>query len=244
MVAVTEAKAGAVLARDKNPDEYMLLLPPDMPATIKAGAETVEAQGDSLTILPPGASSITVKAGGTVARVFSNTVDLAARCSNAAIYADGAPEVTPTVPWPAPKGGFKLRHYPLEPYLDPKIFGRIFRSTNLMINVLEPKTTRRSPRQMSPHSHEDFEQCSLTLAGKFIHHLRTPWTPDMETWREDEHLTFESPSVLVIPANLIHTTQDVGEGVTWLIDIFGPPRRDFSLKPGWVRNAGEYPMPA
>ena len=61
---------------------------------------------------------------------------------------------------------------------------------------------------------------------------------------EDEHATYEaSPSILVIPAGLVHTTQDLGEGVTWLVDIFGPPRRDFSSKPGFVLNEADYPMP-
>jgi hypothetical protein len=41
-----------------------------------------------------------------------------------------------------------------------------------------------------------------------------------------------------------HTTQDVGEGTTWLIDVFGPPRVDFSSKPGFVLNAADYPVRA
>ena len=51
-----------------------------------------------------------------------------------------------------------------------------------------------------------------------------------------------SPSVTVIPAQVIHTST-WGEGDSQLVDIFAPPRVDFSLKPGWVRNDAEYPMP-
>jgi hypothetical protein len=84
---------------------------------------------------------------------------------------------------------------------------------------------------------------SLGLKGSFVHHLRYPWTPDKTRWRDDEHEHYDSPSILVIPARVIHTTQDVGQGSTWLVDIFAPPRMDFSSKPGFVLNAAEYPLP-
>lgn len=145
--------------------------------------------------------------------------------------------------WPDPVGGFKARNYKLSEYTDPKIFGRLFRSSNLMINVFERKTERRDPKKLSPHSHSDFEQISLALECSFVHHLRTPWMADSSTWREDQHLEMHSPSTIVIPTNLVHTTQDVGEGAAWLIDVFGPPRIDFSLQPGVVCSADECPMP-
>lgn len=244
VVAYSDVEPGAVLTRDDNADEYMVLLAPEVSATITAGKERIAARGDSLTIVPPGPSAIAVRAGGRLVRIFSNRAgDLAARAVNAELYADGAPECAPLTPWPEPVGGFKLRNYYLPDYYDPTKFGCLFRSTNLMINVFERKTVRRDPTKMSPHSHDDFEQASLALSGRFIHHLRVPWTPDMTLWRDDEHVELDSPSVLIIPARLIHTTQDVGEGETWLIDIFAPPRLDFSLRAGLVRNEAEYPLP-
>jgi hypothetical protein len=244
VVAVTAVDGGADFARQDNPDEYMLLLTPGVAATVDAGGQRVEAGEDSLTIIPPGPSAITAKGRGYLTRVFSrNATDIAAQAANAALYADGAPEVAQLVPWPDPPGGFRIRHYPLRNHLEPKNFGRLFRSTNLMINVFEPMTAPRDPTKLSPHAHADFEQCSLALSGAFVHHLRFPWTPDMRAWRDDDHAEFGSPSVLIIPANVIHTTQYVGKGVGWFVDIFAPPRMDFSLKPGWVRNADEYPMP-
>jgi hypothetical protein len=249
VVVVTDAAKGAVLERRGQADESMLLLPPGTEALIEANGERLDAGGDSLTILPPGDSRITTRSAGLLARVFSNKAsDLAQKAVNAATYADGAPEVAPIVPWPDPVGGYKLRHYKLAqiPSPDPSALKmRVFRSTNLMINVFERWTKRRDQSKLSPHSHEDFEQVSLGMQGGFMHHLRYPWGSDKNAWQDDEHEHYaQSPSVLVIPPNVIHTTQDVGEGTTWLIDVFGPPRMDFSSRPGFVLNAADYPLPA
>ena len=64
----------------------------------------------------------------------------------------------------------------------------------------------------------------------------------MSTWRDDEHVTFASPSALMIPAGLIHTSQDISEADGWIIDVFSPPRADFPRQHGWVLNAADYPM--
>ncbi len=248
IVAISDAKPGAVLTRDDQPDEWMLLLPEGVDALVEAGSENVEAKGDSLTILPPGPSRVTLRTAGNVVRIFSSrATDLLAKASNGALYADGAPETAPVVPWPNPVGGFRLRHYRLTDYVSPDpspLKMRLFRSTNLMINLFLPWPEPRDETRLSPHAHEDFEQISLALEGTFAHHLRYPWTPDKTRWRDDEHIVFGSPSVLVIPARVIHTSQNIGKGVARLVDIFAPPRFDFSSKPGFVLNAADYPMPA
>ena len=247
-VAVTsEAAATAVLARN-NPDEYMVLLPPGVAAIAEAGGKRVETKGNALLIVPPGESAIRLEKGGQVIRIFSRYAeDLAAAAVNASIYADGAPEVAPLITWPEPVGGFKLRHYDLDAIESPDAHPlkmRVFRSTNLMVNVFMPWSVRRDEKRLSPHSHQDFEQMSLGLKGAFAHHLRYPWSPDRTSWREDEHARYDaSPSTLVIPARVIHTTQDLGDGTTWLADVFSPPRMDFSQKPGFVINESEYPLP-
>lgn len=112
-----------------------------------------------------------------------------------------------------------------------------------MLNIMKPYDSPRNPKALMPHSYTDCEQITLTLKGRFAHHLRTPWLPDSTQWRADEHIEVGSPSALVIPPRLIHTTQAL-EAKCLLIDVFGPPRFDFSRLPGLVRNASEYPMPA
>lgn len=247
-VAVSEVEPGGILERKDNPDEYMVILPPGgVSATIEAGDERIEAKSDSLTIVPPGPSRVTATGKGMIARIISkNAEDLMAKASNAATYADGAPELAPLEPWPDPAGGFKLRHYPLAQYAKAngeRIQPRLFRSTNMMVNLFVHYNTRRDTTKLSPHWHDDFEQASLTLDGRWIHHMRYPWTADMNTWREDDHGELGTPSVVIIPATVVHTSRDVGEGESSLYDIFCPPRLDFARKKGFVINEDEYPLP-
>ena len=244
----TDAAKGARLERSANADEYMVLLPVGTRAEIAAGTETVSANDDSLTIVPPGASTVRLPEGGRVVRIFSaQATDVLAQAANAGTYADGAAEVVPITPWPAPARGYRLYHYNLRDCPSPDsgaLKMRVFRSTNLMINVFLPWLERRDESRLTPHFHDAFEQMSLSMEGAFVHHLRYPWGPDKASWIEDEHEHYESPAVLVIPTYVMHTTQDVGGGTTRLVDVFAPPRLDFSERPGFVVNAADYPMPA
>lgn len=246
VVVATRVHAGCTVERAAagQDDEYMLILPEDMPARIEAAEASVDSTGDSLTIVPPGASRITPSTDGWIYRIFSSQAhDLAQRAGNAAAYEQGAPGVTPLETWPMPVGGYRLRHYRLADHVRTDTTMRLFRTRHLMVNVFLPNKAPRDIRKMTPHSHPDFEQGSLAIRGSYVHHLRYPWTADMTSWREDEHGEVASPSLIVIPPKVIHTSQSIGVSGMRLVDIFAPPRDDFSLKPGLVCNAADYPLP-
>jgi hypothetical protein len=250
-VCVSEVEPGAVIERSSEPEESMLILPPDgVTATIEANDEKIEAGSDSLTILPPGSNRITVKTKGLIARIVSKaSLDLVALAPNNATYADGAPELAPPELWPEPYDGFRIRHYKLADYADPKgerIQPRVFRSTNMLVNIFVHYKTRRDTTALSPHWHDDFEQASLTLNGTWIHHTRHNWGSDIKNWWPDDHSEIATPSIIIIPARAIHTSRDIGADgpESSLYDIFCPPRIDFASKKGFVINESEYPLPA
>lgn len=246
LIAYSEGLAGAELTRSGQPDEYALLLPEaGAGADIATPHGVIHAPGYSIVFIPAGDSTIRLRANAPVVRIFSpRATDIAERASNRDAFAGPHPTVPEFVAWPEPPDGQKVRVYSLDVPAQPGRFGRIFRCTTLMINYLEPRDGPRPKTQVSPHHHDDFEQCSLAFTGTFTHHLRWPWTTDMTQWREDEHLSCGSPSICVIPPPVIHTTTAEGAGINQLVDIFAPPRADFSAKPGWVINEADYPRPS
>jgi hypothetical protein len=244
VVAYSEARPGAIFDRTGQVDEYALLLPDAGTAvTVEAGGETKEIKGYSLTFIPAGASKITVTAGGPVIRLITTqNKDIAALASNGEKYAGPHPQIPDFQAWPDPVGGFKIRTYSLDVPDEPGRFGKLFRCTTFMVNVFPPAGPR-DPSKLSPHHHDDFEQCSLSIGGTFVHHLRWPWTANLADWQADEHEECGSPAIAVIPPRVIHTSASIDPANNLLVDIFSPPRVDFSNMAGWVLNADDYPQP-
>lgn len=242
IVSWTDAKAGDTFARTGQVDEYTVLMySGSAPIKVTAGVENAEVREEAFVVIPPGDSVIEALGDGPIIRILSvMSEDLVAASINKSAY--DVPDVrhAPLVPWPDPVGGFKLRVYVLKDTpIVPGRFGRIFRTTTMMINFLAEEPKPRDKFHLSPHYHDDFEQVSMAVKGDFMHHIRYPWGPDSTQWRPDENKQIDTPSITIIPPPTIHTTQGVGPHQQ-LLDIFSPPREDFS-KQGWVLNAHDYP---
>jgi hypothetical protein len=245
IVAYSETRPGASFERKGQVDEWVLLLPdPGAKAELVVAGTTHTLTGNTITFVPPGDSALRIVSGGRVISLFTTrSSDLVDACLNRAGYVEPRPNIPPFEVWPTPPDGFRVRSYSLDVADEPGRFGRIWRCTTFMVNYLAPNHGPRDITKLSPHHHDDFEQYSLSLQGAFIHHMRWPWTPNMKMWRNDEHEYCGTPSVAVIPPPAIHTTRALDPGLNQLVDIFSPPRVDFSLKAGWVLNAADYPMP-
>lgn len=242
----TDARAGDDLDNGTLDGELAVVVTADSPAfsvLTDHGATAIDEPG--LVVVPPGGSRLVVRGDGPLVRLIEATEPAwRDRAVNADAYAEDHPRVTPLRRWPEPVGGPAVRFYPLSQVPDdPARFGRIFRTRSFMVNFLPENDGPRDPRKLSPHSHDDFEQLSLAVRGEYVHHIRTPWRGDSTTWRDDEHVRIGSPSVAIIPPPTVHTSAASDPGVNQLIDIFSPPRMDFSRRPGWVLNADDYPMP-
>ncbi len=245
VIAHTEAQAGDELSVDTG-GEYMVVVAEGAGVVVEDGSDSEDVNEFAVVVMPSGPSMVRVTAPGIVLRIFGapTVPDLAARCANAADYESPDENVAEFVPWPAPPAGERIRVYRAADYPDePGRLGRLFRCTTVMVNAFDAQTQPRDTTILSPHHHDDFEQVSLQIDGDFTHHMRVPWAANRMHWRDDEHRLTEAPATVVIPPPLIHTSQPSDTGRRFLIDVFAPPRFDFSEQPGWVLNADEYPMP-
>jgi mannose-6-phosphate isomerase-like protein (cupin superfamily) len=239
-VVCTVGEAGTTVNGMAKDEQFVYAL--EGGVIVSSGSDSETLGVEDLAILPPGPWTMRFEQPGYVVQLVTADEPLAAQAANARLYADGAPEVTKISAWPEPVGGYRLRRYStLEAYARGGMV-HAFRTRKLMMvpyaRFLEP----RDETQLTPHAHADFEQGSIALEGEWLHHLRVPWTANRREWRADLHLQVSSPSTTIIPAGVIHTSQGIsGEGMR-LIDVFAPPRRDFSER-GWVDNAADYPMP-
>ena len=231
---------GGTLSGTAVDEQFVYALDGDV--IVSGHGESALLGTEELAILPPGEWTMRFDRDGQAVMLITTEEPLARLAANTALYAGGAPEVAPIHAWPEPVGGYRLRKYStLEAFARGGMV-HAFRTRKLMMvpyaRFLEP----RDETQLTPHAHADFEQGSVALEGEWLHHLRVPWTANRRHWRADQHLQMGSPSTLIIPAGVIHTSQGIaGDGMR-LIDVFAPPRLDFSEK-GWVDNAADYPMP-
>lgn len=227
---------------DIGDETVLVVTDPAASLTISSPGQDLEIDEPSVVILPAGEYRVTARTTGTYVRVVPDrSVAGVPTARNSAFYAQPHAGIDPLPPRAPDHQGVVRVHRLADVHPVPGRFGRIFQSSSLMVNILEAESGPRDPDKLSPHLHETFEQCSVTLHGDYVHHLRVPWTPRQSEWRDDEHLPCSSPSITVIPPGMIHTTRSVGPGHHLMMDVFAPPRTDFLAMDGWVLNAADYP---
>jgi len=225
-------------------DEIMVIVL-DANAKLSCAKHQVDAPPRSVCILPGGLDwRIEPTQGATCAVIVSLREDAAQRdASNEQDYQLRDTRIRSVgVPY-AVKAGEGVRVIPIDTISAPADKPRLkmLQTSTLSINWVEYQGPR-DRQALSPHAHTDFEQGSLGLIGDFSHHLRVPWGENANLWHDDQHAQLASPSLMVVPVNMIHTSEGVGSGHHLLIDIFSPPRADFIAK-GWVANSSDYLAP-
>ncbi len=237
-----EATASAP-ALDLPSDEETMLITFDGGATIAGAHGIAEMKRRNLAVLPPGAHRIKFAAGR--ACILSTTrKDHPPMPLNAGSYAKPDVRVSPVGSgWTRTGDPGEVQIFDIDnvkaPPDNPRL--KMFQSATMSINWVDYDGPR-DRKALSPHAHANFEQASLAAAGDFVHHFRVGWGKNADEWRDDVHLRAPSPSVVVIPPELIHTTEGVGAGHHLLIDIFAPPRADF-IANKWVLNSHAYAAP-
>jgi mannose-6-phosphate isomerase-like protein (cupin superfamily) len=221
----------------------MLLLLPENGAEVSVGQRAAQSvPGRSVCVLPVGDIAVQPKDGGRAVLIASSRADLApgAACNEHDYASPDARIGGSDAGYRRTRGNGDLQVIGIDSIRPPADKPRLkmLQSDTLSINWVEYQDARDRSK-LSPHSHADFEQGSLAIDGRFVHHLRVQWGADANQWRDDQHLEAGPASMITIPVHLIHTTEGVGAGRHLLIDVFSPPRKDFIDK-GWVANSADY----
>ena len=228
-------------ALDASVDSESFALLPDAAATLEGNDNTWSVARNSVVILPAGRWRLSLKEFGQMAVLSTANTRPASSSINAVAFEAPDEEV-------APVGSALRRKQPLRapqmfdmtqlqaPADNPRL--KMLQTETMSINWVDYEG-ERDRRNLSPHLHMDCEQGSLALAGSFVHHLRVEWGKNADLWQADRHVEVGSPSMLVVPVRMIHTTEGTGGGRHVLIDVFAPARADFIAK-GWMLNAEDF----
>lgn len=223
----------------------IIILLPETGATV-SGDRAADLPGHAIAILPAGAYAVKASGEGAIYILATDRTDEdGSTALNASEYRLPDARVSPVgAPYVRTAFQNEIRIHRIEDVTIPPDNGRLrfLQSETMSLNWVEYDGAR-DRSGLSPHAHSDAEQASLAISGAFIHHLRTPWGRDAGIWQEDQHLAAGPSSILIVPPEIIHTTEGNGTGRHVLIDVFAPPRADFIAK-NWVFNASEYAAPA
>ena len=155
------------------------------------------------------------------------------------------PNVAPFAPWPDPPDGFGIRVYRLADIpQDPGRFGRILRCSTIMVNYFyvddaparSDSSCRRTTTTTSSRSRSSSAATTCTTSAR----------PGRSNWPTGATTSTGSAPARPSPSSLRPRCTPARASATCahqLIDVFCPPRIDFSDRPGWVLNDDEYPMP-
>jgi hypothetical protein len=238
-----EATRPGARAPVASPWEALVLLP-GAPAWIHHDGRRIEAVGNGVAIVPAGRFEVEPAPGAPCIVLTSLGFGDDCPAINVATYSEPDPRILPCEPAYRRRSDPELvRVLPIAEVMAPPEKPRLkmLQTATLSINWVEYDGPRNRAA-LSPHAHSRFEQGSLGISGRFMHHLRTEWGADANQWQDDRHVELAPPSLMVVPVRLIHTSEGIGPGHHLLIDIFSPPRADFRAK-GWIANAGDYDAP-
>lgn len=238
-IAYYEVAAGDRVELLAASADRLLVIPHDDESIVVEPAGGAPIPVDEATVqVVPGACAVSARTAATVIEcaAYADLNEVPPALNDVA-YLEPTPGLRALEPRRVPAFQDEVKTYPMSDYTpSPDRFGRMFVSSNVMVNLLETEDGPRDTARLSPHDHDDFEQCMITTRGSYVHHWRTPWTADLASWREDRHPHYESPGIAVIPPQVEHTANSLSDGLNQMIDFFGPPRRDF-IEKGWILNA-------